>query len=336
VIEKEKMDDLRQQEHQAKEHEDAPRSVPISLGLELADADSESEVARIVASHLSSRGRAMPDRKQDGGVPNWDADYFGLERVKIFSEGNADLQRAILDGCSRTLLNEAYFIEKSGGAYCAKMILLAESTEMRQVYGLIAADEASHLQWIRPWVEEHDRVRPDGAMLRFLANLIEVCDANTLAYLVQVILEGWGLHHYQSLYQSCRDPLLRQRLQAIHKDEALHHHTGEVVFDPSQLDGGQRALVRESLATYCEMVRVGPQAVVEAVDRAAGGLSEKNRVQVFADLDCQRTSQEKLDLLRRLMLGGDRAGDRGCFVAELEEKGLFTPYSPEACASILG
>ena len=318
------------------ETDDAARSVPISLGLELADAESESEIARIVASHLSSRGRAMPERELDNGAPIWDADYFGLERVKIFREGDADLQRVILDGCSRTLLNEAYFIEKSGSAYCAKMILLAESTEMRQVYGLIAADEASHLQWIRPWVGEQDRVRPDGAMLRFLADLIEVCDANTLAYLVQVILEGWGLHHYQSLYQACRDPLLRLRLQAIHKDEALHHHTGEVVFDPSRLSGEQRVLVRDSLAAYCEMVRVGPQAVVAAVDRAAGGLSEKHRAQAFAELDCQRTALENLELLRRLMLGGDGDGDRGRFVAELEEKGLFTPYSPEACASILG
>ena len=174
-------------------------------------------------------------------------------------------------------------------------------------------------------------------MLRFLADLIEVCDANTLAYLVQVILEGWGLHHYQSLYQSCRDPLLRQRLQAIHKDEALHHHTGELVFDPSKLNGEQRALVRDSLAAYCEMVRVGPQTVVAAVDRAAGGLTNKQRAKAFAELDCERTSHEKLLLLRRLMLGEDEnlTGDRGRFVAELEGKGLFTPYSPEACAAIL-
>lgn len=313
-----------------------PRSVPISLGLELADANSESEIARIVASHLSSRGRAMPERVQESEVAIWDADYFGLDRVEIFREGNADLKRAILEGCSRTLLNEAYFIEKSGMAYCSKMILLAESTEVRQVYGLIAADEASHLQWIRPWVREEDRVRPDGAMLRFLSDLIEVCDANSLAYLVQVILEGWGLHHYQSLYQSCRDPLLKQRLRAIAKDEALHHHTGEVVFDSSQLSGEQCTLVKDSLASYCEMVRVGPQSVVAAVDRAAGGLSEKHRVQVFAELDCERTAQEKLDLLRGLMLGGDSTGDRGRFVAELEEKGLFMPYSPEMCASIPG
>jgi len=313
---------------------DSEKSVPISLGLEMNDACSESDIARIVASHLSSRGRAMPERSEEGSAGIWDADYFGLDQVKIFNEGDANLKRAILESCSRTVLNEAYFIEKSGTAYCAKMILLAESTEVRQVYGLIAADEASHLQWIRPWVSEQDRVSPDGAMLRFLSDLIEVCDANTLAYLVQVILEGWGLHHYQSLYLSCRDPLLRQRLQAIHKDEALHHHTGEVVFDSSRLNAGQSALVRESLGAYCEMVRVGPQAVVAAVDRAVGGLSKKDRVQVFAELDCQGTSQQKLDLLRRLMLGGGDPGGRSRFVAELEENGRFTPYSPQVAASI--
>ncbi|MEQ1704629.1 MAG: hypothetical protein ABL867_01490 [Rickettsiales bacterium] len=58
------------------------------------------------------------------------------------------MQRAAIDACNRTLMNEAYFIEKSGLAYTAKMILKTESTDTAQLYALIGADEAMHLAWI--------------------------------------------------------------------------------------------------------------------------------------------------------------------------------------------
>ncbi|MEQ1843862.1 MAG: ferritin-like domain-containing protein, partial [Verrucomicrobiales bacterium] len=236
--------------------------LPVSLRLDDGDTGTGTPISQIVESHLKSRGRNRSCEPVDPDTL-WDVAYFGLDRVRLFRQATETQQKEVLAGCARGLLNEAYFIEKSGAAYCAKMILLAESTEVRQVYSLIAADEASHLQWIRPHVLEADRDRPSGALLTFLGDLIERCDRNTLAYLVQVILEGWGLHHYRSLSQSCCHPGLREIFQAIHKDEALHHHTGEVLFDPRQVTTAeQQSLVRSSLRTYTEMVRVGPQGVV--------------------------------------------------------------------------
>ena len=307
-----------------------PGPLDFSLRLEDPDADSDSPLSRIVESHLKIRGR---NRNFESGTDLdslWDAEYFGLHRVGLFQKASPEQKREILAGCARNLLNEAYFIEKSGAAYCAKMILLAESTEVRQVYGLIAADEATHLQWVRPFVVETDRVEPNGPLLKFLSELIERCDRNSLAFLVQIILEGWGLSHYRSLSQSCQHEPLREIFHAIYKDEALHHHTGEVVFDPKEVESvEQNELIRESLRGYAAMVQVGPQGVVSVLDRTFGGLDSNRKTQVFAELNTEIQSSGKLKLLRELMLGPGREK----YVAELDEEGAFTPFSPSVCAA---
>jgi hypothetical protein len=303
----------------------------VSLDLARPDPDPSGPLAKIIEGRLQSQGRGLA-----GEAPPlstlWSADFFGLHKVRLFQDAGPNLQEEILDGCARTLLNEAYFIEKSGMAYCAKMILLAESPQVDQVYGLIAADEASHLQWIRPYVQESERQRPEGALLRFLSELIGVCDANTLAYLVQVILEGWGLHHYRTLGKSCQHPELKAIFQAIQRDEALHHHTGEVVFDPGRITSGQTALVTDSLRAYTEMIRVGPPAVVGVLDRLMGGLNKSIKTTIFAELETESSSSENLAIMRNLMAGPGRER----YVAELDESGAFIPYSPSACAAIHG
>lgn len=307
-----------------------PEPLTPNLRLEEPDRDTGSPIAHIVESHLSSRDR---NRDSSEVCPStlWEPSFFGLDRVTRFEKAGDEEKREILAGCARNLLNEAYFIEKSGSAYCARMILLAETTEMRQVYSLIAADEATHLQWIRPFVEETDRSRPDGALLGFLGELIGECDANTLAFLVQIILEGWGLHHYRDLSQNCRDAALKQVFHSIYKDEALHHHTGEVVFDPARATRGDDSLIRSSLRTYTEMVRVGPQGVAGVINRVLGGLNRTEAVRLFTELDTERQSRKKLLLLRDLMLGPGREH----YVEELEVRDAFIPHSPEVCASYL-
>ena len=49
----------------------------------------------------------------------------------------------ILQLCNLEILEEAYFIEKAGVGYMGKMILLAETTEERMLYGLFAAHDCS-------------------------------------------------------------------------------------------------------------------------------------------------------------------------------------------------
>ncbi|MFX6234529.1 hypothetical protein ABTF60_18800, partial [Acinetobacter baumannii] len=85
---------------------------------------------------ISARTKLTDGSKAvDQNIPSdlsglWSADWWGLSASKFWSSLSEDKQSKCLAACNGSILNEAYFIEKSGLAYSAKMILLAESTDI--------------------------------------------------------------------------------------------------------------------------------------------------------------------------------------------------------------
>jgi hypothetical protein len=252
---------------------------------------------------IAGKTRRKSGLETDGDRPDilWDASWWGLNDSATFRSLNQDVQDQAVSACSRSLLNESYFIEKSGLAYTAKMVLLAPSTDVAQLYAVIGADEAAHLAWIEPFVSPQDKTRPQGGFLAFLSSLIEDCNPQLLIYLVQVILEGWGLDHYKKLARGCLYPPLAEIFSNIVKDEALHHHSGIVMHDAVLLSSEDKDFIAQSLRRYAEMVCVGPQSVISAVDQAAGGLSEQELVDLATALDAGGETARKLALLESLM-----------------------------------
>lgn len=232
----------------------------------------------------------------------WDAAWWGLDNSAVFMAAPPETQTAALDACARGLLNEAYFIEKSGLAYSAKMVLLAKNTDVAQLYALIGADEARHLGWIEPFIDAAEKISPHGPFLAFLSSLIEECSPELLVYLVQVILEGWGLDHYKRLADGCRHPDLAAIFRNIVKDEALHHRSGVMQYDVSLIKGDSQATLLASLKHYADMVRVGPQAALSAIDTACGLLSTDALADVMVALRHETETPRKLALLKELML----------------------------------
>ena len=55
----------------------------------------------------------------------WPAKHFNLDRVTIFRDASEEEREQILEGCCRDLLEEAYWIEKLGMYFAAKMSLMA-------------------------------------------------------------------------------------------------------------------------------------------------------------------------------------------------------------------
>jgi hypothetical protein len=232
--------------------------------------------------------------------------------------------------CSVGLLAEAYFIEKAGLGYCAKLVLLSETTEERMAFSLLAADEATHLELMGRFVDG-PRLDPGGdPFLGLLAELVETGDKQTLILLLQVVLEGWGLTHYRRLQRGAADRGLQAAFGAILRDEPLHHATGKALFQPEAMGRGERAFAVDAMARFLHMVRVGPQRVVAALEAGCGGLTRAQRVRVFEELRTEEGSSEKLGLLRALMVGTAPAG----FVETLDAQGAFTPFRPEVCADV--
>src|SRR5262249_51873896 len=124
-----------------------PANIQIETRLDAPDLGREHELQAVLQSALKSRAAAPPSNA-DPLNAYWPAAHFGLDRVSLFRDASEEEQARILAGCSRDVIAESYFIEKSGMYFAAKMALLAESAQERMLYSLFGADEAVHFDWV--------------------------------------------------------------------------------------------------------------------------------------------------------------------------------------------
>lgn len=268
------------------------------------DLPSLGEHARLRAV-LASASRAGPARVPRGGAA-WGAAFYGLDRVGRFTLASASARAAVLERAGRGLLAEIWYIEKLGVAFAARMALLARTTEERALYGLFAADEAQHLLAFAPWVPDPG---PPNAFVQRLGRLIEEGDRATLACVVQVVLEGWGLSWYRRLREACEDPALAEVFDGVLLDEARHFAAGVVVCtggaapDAGEppFPGASLGPIVEVLADLFGMVSAGPVSVVEALEAGTGPLSDAERARAYAELDAPAHVRERMELLTGLL-----------------------------------
>lgn len=279
--------------------------------------------------------RALEARKVDPAPPvpedrrYWSPAFLGLDRVPYFADLDEAGQGQVLHRCAQDLLAEAYFVEKAGIGYAARMTLEAESTEERAFYGLVAAEEATHLAQVRGFLPDPDPVGTADPFLGFLAELIEGAPKAVCLFVVQVVLEGWGLTHYRNLAEGCAHPGLTAILEGIVLDEARHHGSGVVLLEARELARAERDAATEALDGFLGMVRVGPQRVVAALEEAAGHFTREQRIRVLRELDTETHSGVRLEVLRKLMKTPNVAG----VIQDLEDRGAFQPLPPERCAA---
>ena len=261
----------------------------------------------------------------------WDEDFFGLGRARLYREADVATRHRILEGCCRNVLEEALFIEDAGMVYTARMSLLARSEQERVMYALFGADEATHHAWFKEALGDSLAEVTPNSFHRLLTRSILEQAPEALVFLIQVFLEGWGIQRYGELQRGCRHEGMRAVLGHILRDEARHHGSGILLAQErkllSCLPADSRDVLIETLHAFLEMVRVGPQGVLDAFERATGGLSRSQRVTLFEELDTVEHSGSRLRMLRELMLR-ERADD---VVEALDRSGVFTPLPAEMC-----
>ena len=300
----------------------------ISAGLDLPHLPGGHPLRPILGAALRRKGLSGA-RASGAGKAHWDAAHFGLDKTRAYRELSERGRRQVLEACGRSLLEEGYFIEKLGLAFTAKMTALSRTTEERQLYCLFAADEAAHLAVIGSFLPGVPS--PQGnPFLRLIARVIEEGAKPGLTYLIQVVLEGWGVSHYRDLAAGCRDPELARALAGIVRDEALHHGSGAALLEGAPVPESERAFVTEILASLISMVRAGPQEAAGHLERAAGGLTLAARARVFSELDCRGHSARRIKRLQTLMA----AAESGPILETLQSKGVLTPLDASACAKI--
>ncbi|CAN1209532.1 Ferritin-like domain-containing protein [Tumidithrix helvetica PCC 7403] len=294
-------------------------------GLDLPHAKDDRPLQRILAAALKERGDRGIHTSAQGIY--WNAPFFNLDRVKLFQDADDIEQITILQLANQSLLEEAYFIEKAGVGYMAKMVLLAETVEERMLYALFAADEATHLSQIGHFLPVPEPDSRDRPFLRLLADVVNGADKAVLLFVVQVVLEGWGIGHYRQLAKTCGDRRLSDLFSSFLHAEARHHSTGFTLFDRMARSTASHAAIADVLATFLRMVQVGPQSVVGAIEQVKGHLTRSQKIQILQELGTETHSGKRLQLLRSLMRGETAVG----IVQALAERGAFEPLPPDRC-----
>jgi len=282
----------------------------------------------IVAAALARDGHCVPSAP---AAVRWPASHFGLDRVAAFRDAPPAARYRLLSVCATDLLTEAFFVEKLGIGFAAKMVLLSSTADERTAYALMGADEARHMADIAAQMgtrPDAEGTAPDDPFCDLLARAIDTGRRGALAFLVQVVLEGWGLVHYCRLARGTADPALRATLVDIVKDEALHHGGGLAVLGRDGLSPADLRAAQAALASLLSMIQAGPQRVVARLEEARGPLGRRERARVFAEIDTERRAGEQLTLLRGFLARAPALEIR------LDCLGLFRPLSPVQCAAV--
>lgn len=301
-------------------------SIQIDANLESIDLRKEHPLHSVLSSALKSRAVFQRER---GNVSRvfWPAKHFNLDRVTVFRDASEEEREQILEGCCRDLLEEAYWIEKLGMYFAAKMSLLAHSTEEQMLYSLFAADEAVHFSWISSYVSAE--CASGNHFIKLLDEILRGEDKLTLTYIVQVILEGWGISHYHALLRDSTDAGLNKVFESIIKDEARHHASGLILFNEQKPSSSQVESLVEMMSRLLFMVQVGPQSVVSQIERVKGRLSKAQKMKVFEELLCEMETAGKLDVLKTLIRS---AACAEAIFERLDRIRAFKPYSAFECA----
>ena len=261
----------------------------------------------------------------DGTTPLWAAEAFGLDRVAAFQQAGGTAQANVLRDCARNVLGEALSVEGTGVRYCAAMAQWAESNEERDLFIRIGEDEAQHAAWLAQWLPDVPSADP---FTYFIGGLLDAGTAQPLAFLLQVVLEGFGITHYQSLTTGCRDASLASMLRQLAIDEALHYGGGLLVFAPERMNANERRFLADGAYAFLQMFRIGPQAVMGALAGAVDLQSRDALTRAFGVLDYEGAAAAKLTRLRTLMA---RPG-MNWLIDELDAGGAFAPCTPVQCA----
>lgn len=260
----------------------------------------------------------------------WNADHFGLQKVDLFNESTRDEKREILGRCIKELMLEAHFIEKAGLGFNAKMVLLSESTDERLLYSLFAGEEATHFQLISAYLPASAPQSTSDPFIRLVSEMIADGNKPSLTYLVQIVLEGWGLNHYRSMAHDCQNAALRKTLLTILKDEALHHGSGVALFDKQKMSPQDVSFILDVLVRLFKMVQQGPQRVVQAIEEVKGHLSKEQRRRIFEQLDCEAD----INIRQTNLYGILRGNNFDALLPTLERHGVLRPMNAKECADV--
>jgi hypothetical protein len=230
----------------------------------------------------------------------WGAERFALERTDSFRALSVSQKDDLLLRLTELNLSLSYFIEKSGHHYASKMIVSSDTCEEKTFYALVAGEEATHLRlfmnsmWFTPTLESHFH-----PMLPILSEAIQWGSRDSLVFVVQVLLEGFGISHYGSLKDSCLDEDLKSSFQTILKDEAKHHGAGLILSKAIRLTPESEEQIFELSRKFIRSLE-SAHWIPQAFTSIGKPLSVHETSQLFEQMRFKTVLEQRMERLREM------------------------------------
>ncbi|PIK15767.1 ferritin-like domain-containing protein [Halobacteriovorax sp. JY17] len=300
------------------------KTLDVNVHMNSLHTHRDSSLGRVVASRYKKILANTSEEKF------WDETSFELNHVDIFRNCSADLREKIIFENCQDRIEEAFHIEKSGMAYGAKMTLLSETLDERILYGTFTGDESRHFQLISKYIQRREISAEGNPFLQLLSSMIETAPKKSLVFMIQVLLEGWGMDHYNSMAKSCLNSSLKEDLSSILADEASHHGSGLILFNEKNLSLEDRDYIKLSLESFFSMVQCGPLSVFNRVTESVNGLSTNNKREILIQMNAMKSTQTKLDQLVSLM---KKSGAHD-LLSEMDSRGKLKSFDIDQMLSI--
>jgi rubrerythrin len=227
----------------------------------------------------------------------WNESDFALGQISIL-KGRDNTK--LLSSLCTDRLKEAYFIEKAGMSFSAKMSLLSQSIDEQILYSMFCAEEATHFHCIESLLTGVS-LEGDNSFVTLLNEIIISGERRPLVFIIQVVLEGWGIDHYSLMSQSCLNPEVKKILQNILQDEAAHHGSGLSLFDEQALTDTEFKYIIEMMSQFMQMVTVGPVGLLGQVESSLGHLTSGQRNTVHQEVNSYGETSRKVELIKSMM-----------------------------------
>jgi tRNA isopentenyl-2-thiomethyl-A-37 hydroxylase MiaE len=274
--------------------------------------ESTKEVEQILAKKISSNSLDIEFSEL------WDASSFHLNRLSSFQKSDKPTQNKILEKLSIGRFLEAYNIEKAGMSFAAKMSLLAESINEQKLYSLFCAEEATHFHYIQKVLESTNVNYQADPFIKLLNEVVMTGERRPLIFIIQVVLEGWGIDHYSLMERSCLNPEIKKHLRLILQDEASHHGSGLSLFNDGDFSEAEFSYTADMMAEFLQMVNCGPVGVLSCLETY---LPKSQLASANTELRSFEETQRKLDYIKSLMIKAKSHK----LIEKLEKQNLFLP-----------
>lgn len=249
----------------------------------------------------------------------WGADRYGLNRSQKFLKLDKEQQESVLGRLSDLNLSLSYFIERSGHNYGAKMILLSETQEEKSLYALFASEEAIHQREFEHFLSFQPKKETHWhPMLDPLGNVIQEGEKDSLLFVIQVLLEGFGMSFYGGLNEGCLFAPLKKAYDRILFDEARHHGTGLILSKEATLS----QLAKDQIFEYSrEFIQSLQSAgwIKEAMENHCGHFSKKEEATFWEELGYEKMLADRRLKLKTMIQKVDSIG----LVSKLEKDNVL-------------